>query len=269
MPVDHYENFPVASWLLPARLRAPVEAIYAFARSADDFADEGELPDAQRLALLADYDVRLEAIAAGRDPGTELFRRLAAIRSEHDLPLSLFHDLVSAFRQDVTTKRYATIGELVDYCRRSADPVGRLLLLLFRESSPANLAHSDAICTSLQLINHWQDVAVDWHKGRVYLPREDLAAFSVSETQIAAGRVDGAWQKLMAFECGRARSMMLSGAPLGRALPGRIGLEIRAIVAGGLAILDKIEAAEGDVFRHRPVLRRLDWARIAWRALAK
>jgi squalene synthase HpnC len=267
LPVDHYENFPVASWLLPARLRAPVEAIYAFARSADDFADEGDLPDTQRLALLADYDERLEAIAAGRDPGTDLFRRLAAIRAEHELPLPLFHDLVSAFRQDVTKKRYANIGELMDYCHRSADPVGRLLLQLFRAASPANLAHSDAICTSLQLINHWQDVGVDWKKGRVYLPQEDLATHGVSEAQLAAGTVDGAWKKLMAFECRRARTLMLSGAPLGRALPGRMGLEIRAIVAGGLAILAKIEAAEGDVFRHRPVLRRFDWVKIVLKAL--
>ena len=267
MSIDHYENFPVASWLLPARLRAPVEAIYAFARSADDFADEGDRTDAQRLALLADYDERLEAIAAGRDPGSDLFRRLAAIRAEHQLPLPLFHDLVAAFRQDVTKRRYATIAELMDYCRRSADPVGRLLLQLFRQATPGNLARSDAICSSLQLINHWQDIAVDWKKGRAYLPLEDLATHGVSEAQIAEGRVDGAWKNLMAFECRRARTMMLSGAPLGRALPGRIGLEIRAIVAGGLAILDKIEAVEGDVFRHRPVLRGLDWARVAWRAL--
>jgi squalene synthase HpnC len=267
LPVDHYENFPVASWLLPARLRAPVEAIYAFARSADDFADEGDLTDAQRLALLADYDERLEAIGAGRDPGSELFRRLGAIHAEHPLALPLFHDLIAAFRQDVTKKRYATVGELMGYCRRSADPVGRLLLQLFRQATPENLARSDAICSSLQLINHWQDIAVDWKKGRVYLPLEELAAHGVSEAQIAEGRADDAWKSLMAFECRRARTLMVSGAPLGRALPGRIGLEIRAIVAGGLAILDKIEAVEGDVFRNRPVLGRVDWMKIVLKAL--
>ena len=267
MPVDHYENFPVASWLLPARLRAPVEAIYAFARSADDFADEGERSDAQRLALLGDYDERLDAIAAGRDPGSELFRRLAAICSEHALPLSLFHDLIAAFRQDVMKKRYATIGELMDYCRRSADPVGRLLLQLFRQATPENLAHSDAICSSLQLINHWQDIAIDWKKGRIYLPREDMDRHGVGEAQIAQGHVDEAWKSLMAFECRRARTMMASGAPLGHALEGRIALEIRAIVAGGIAILDKIEAVEGDVFRNRPALGRIDWLKIVLKAL--
>ena len=269
MPVDHYENFPVASFLLPARLRRPVEVIYAFARSADDFADEGNEPDATRLANLGRYESELASIAAGNSTSSGLFSDLAGVIREHQLPIGLFRDLLDAFKQDVARKRYADFAELMDYCRRSANPVGRLMLHLFRAPSEGNLERSDAICSSLQLINHWQDVAVDWQKGRVYLPREDLARFGVSEAQIGEGRADGQWSALMAFQCQRARAMMQSGAPLGRALPGRIGLELRAIVAGGMRIADKIDAARGDVFRHRPKLQALDWARIALAAVLK
>ena len=267
MPVEHYENFPVASWLLPQALRTPIEAIYAFARNADDFADAGDRPDSERLALLDGYARNLERIARRERPGDPVFSRLHDAIVAHDLPIGLFHDLLDAFRQDVTKKRYATFDELMDYCRRSADPVGRLLLALFRKDDPANLRDSDAICSSLQLINHWQDIAVDWGKGRVYLPQEDLDHFGVAHEQIAQGRVDGAWQDLVRFECQRARAMMRSGAPLGTRLPGRMGLEIRAISAGGLRILDRIEAVHGDVFRQRPVLKAGDWGRILWKAL--
>jgi squalene synthase HpnC len=266
LPVEHYENFPVASWLLPPALRPPVEAIYAFARSADDFADEGDRPDAERIALLDAYSRNLGRIERRERPDDPVFSRLHDAIRAHDLPIALFHDLLDAFRQDVVKKRYATFDELMDYCRRSADPVGRLLLALFRKDDPANLRDSDAVCSSLQLINHWQDIAVDWRKGRVYLPQEDLAQFGVEEAQIAAGRVDGRWQDMVRFQCQRARAMMRSGAPLGTRLPGRIGLEIRAIASGGLRILDKIDAANGDVFRHRPVLDKGDWVRILWRA---
>lgn len=267
MPVEHYENFPVASWLLPQALRTPIEAIYAFARNADDFADEGDRPDSERLALLDGYARNLDRIARRERPGDPVFSRLHDAIVAHDLPIGLFHALLDAFRQDVVKKRYATFDELMDYCRRSADPVGRLLLALFRKDDPANLRDSDAICSSLQLINHWQDIAVDWGKGRVYLPQEDLDHFGVAHEQIAQGRVDGAWQDLVRFQCQRARAMMRSGAPLGTRLPGRMGLEIRAISAGGLRILDRIEAVHGDVFRQRPVLKAGDWGRILWKAL--
>lgn len=267
MPVEHYENFPVASWLLPAAVRPSVEVIYAFARSADDFADEGDLPDAERLARLDAYDRSLDRIERGERPDDPLFSRLHDTIRAHGLPIPLFRDLLGAFRQDVTKKRYATFDELMDYCRRSADPVGRILLKLFGKDDPANLRDSDAICSSLQLINHWQDVAIDWGKGRVYLPQEDLAHFGLAEAQIAAGEANGPWKDLMAFQCQRARAMMRSGTPLGTRLPGRFGLEIRAICSGGLRILDKIEAVDGDVFRHRPVLRGADWLAVLWRAL--
>jgi squalene synthase HpnC len=259
MPVDHYENFPVASILMPRRLRKPVAAIYHFARAADDIADEGSLPDDERLRQLDRFRDELKRIAAGDTPQTPLFQRLAAEIRQHELPLQPFHDLLDAFSQDVVKKRYASNEELLDYCRRSANPVGNLLLHLYEEVTPVTLAYSDAICTSLQLINFWQDVAKDWAIGRVYLPQDDMARHGVRETQIAQEIRDGNWHALMKFEVGRARALMLQGAPLGSILRGRIGLEMRMIIAGGLRILDKLEAADYDMFRRRPVLRPFDW----------
>jgi len=265
LPVGHYENFPVASWLLPARLREPVEAIYGFARGADDIADEGDARDSERLAGLDAYLRALDGIERGATP--QGFEKIAAAIRAHALPVPLLRDLVDAFKQDVVKKRYATFGELLDYSRRSANPVGRLLLHLFERRDAEGLAQSDAICSSLQCINFWQDVAIDWRKGRVYIPLEDLARFGVEEPQIERAIADDRWRELMAFECERSRAMMHSGAPLGRSLPGRVGAEIRATVAGGLAILDKIDAAKGDVFRHRPVLRAFDWMKVLARSL--
>jgi phytoene/squalene synthetase len=285
LPVDHYENFPVASWLLPARFRPPIEAIYAFARGADDVADEGEFSDAERLASLDEYLRALDTIEAGATPQAR-FHPIAHAIAEYRLPIPLLRDLIGAFKQDVVKKRYATFDELMDYSRRSANPVGRLLLHLFQnrgqttisgetESVTGNgglspiFAQSDAICSSLQIINFWQDVGVDWRKGRVYIPQEDLARFGVREDAIARGEASGPWRQLMAFECARARRMLHRGAPLGNALPGRLGLEIRATVQGGAAILDKINAAGGDVFRHRPVLTKFDWIKIIAKAITK
>ncbi len=286
MPVDHYENFPVASWLLPARLRAPVEAIYGFARGADDIADEGDAPDAERLAGLDAYLRALDAIEAGRDPG-ERYARIARAVADYELPVGLLRDLIDAFRQDVVKKRYATFDELTDYARRSANPVGRLLLHLFERTggqprfapqAGGGGAHadrdragrcSDAICSALQFVNFWQDVEVDWKKGRVYIPQEDLARFAVREDDIAGRNADERWAHLMAFECDRARRMLVSGAPLGRALPGRVGLEIRATIEGGIAILDRIDAVRGDVFRRRPALDKAAWTRMLARALLR
>jgi squalene synthase HpnC len=265
--VGHYENFPVASLLLPARLREPVAVIYRFARSADDLADEGDAPPDERLARLQAYRDALDAIAAGRTPADPLFGDLARIVAAHRLPLALFYDLLDAFSQDVTQQRYADFGELLDYCRRSANPVGRLLLHLFQRTSDENLRDSDAICSALQLTNFWQDVALDYAKQRIYLPRDEMTRFGVDEAQIAQARVDGAWRALIAFQIERTRAMLLAGAPLGRRLPGRIGLEIRLTVQGGLRILDKLAAAGADMFRQRPVLRGFDWPLLLARAL--
>jgi squalene synthase HpnC len=267
MAVDHYENFPVASILLPRRLVPAVEAIYAFARSADDLADEGDATPAERLAALDAYESALDTIAAGIPPTDPMFARLAAALAQHHLPLKPLRDLLSAFKQDVVTTRYADYGRLLDYCRRSADPVGRLMLGLYGVGDTTSLRESDAICTALQLINFWQDVAIDIAKGRIYLPQDDLARFGVGEDDILHGRTGPAWRALMRFEVERARALMLEGAPLARRLPGRIGLELRMVVQGGLRILEAIERVEYDVFRRRPRLRRLDWLIVAWRAL--
>lgn len=259
MAVDHYENFPVASILLPKRLRRAVEIIYHFARQADDFADEGDLPDAERLAKLDEFRAELNRIAAHETPLMPLFHDLAAIIKQHRLPLQLFHDLLDAFSQDVIKKHYATFEELLDYCRRSANPVGRLLLHLYDEATPQNLIYSDAICTSLQLINFWQDVKKDYAIQRIYLPQDEMARFGVTEAHLAEGRVDAAWQALMQFQVQRARELMNSGKPLGTILTGRIGLEMRLIIAGGLRILAKLDGVRYDIFNQRPVLRPLDW----------
>lgn len=267
MPVAHYENFPVASLLLPARLRHPVSVIYRFARSADDFADEGDLGAAARLALLDGYRAELRRLEAGEPPASPLFRELRDVIAAHALPLAPFHDLIDAFSQDVTKTRYASFAEVLSYCRRSADPVGRLMLQLYRRSDAANVASSDAICSALQLINFWQDVEIDFLKDRIYLPQDEMARFGVTESQIAARDASGGWWSLMRFQIERARALMLAGAPLALRLPGRIGLEIRAVVQGGLRILEKLESARGDVFRHRPVLTAFDWPLIFCRAV--
>ncbi|MDO9010512.1 MAG: squalene synthase HpnC [Gallionella sp.] len=259
MAVDHYENFPVASIMMPKRLRRPVAAIYHFARAADDIADEGDLSDNERLQQLDAFRDELNRIAHDETPLTPLFQNLALTIRQYELPMQPFHDLLDAFSQDVVTKRYDNYAELLDYCRRSANPVGKLLLHLYQEATPVNLAYSDAICTSLQLINFWQDVSKDYAIHRIYLPLDEMAQFGVSETQIAQQICDENWRKLMQFQIARARALMLQGAPLGSILTGRIGLEMRMIIAGGLRILDKIESADYDIFRHRPVLRPLDW----------
>lgn len=259
MPVEHYENFPVASFLVPPRLRRPIEVIYRFARSADDIADEGDASPAERLAGLAAYQAELDRIAKHQEPTTPLFQDLAPVIGEFGLPIQLFRDLLDAFAQDVVKKRYADFPELLDYCRRSANPVGRLVLHLFGRTEPEHLAQSDAICSALQLINFWQDVAIDWAKDRVYLPQTDLPRFRVSEDDIAAGRWSANWAALMDFQIDRARDMMLAGAPLVRALPGRLGWEIRLTVQGGLRILDRLRRHRGDVWRHRPKLGPWDW----------
>ena len=260
MSVGHYENFPVASLLLPAKLRGPIAVIYRFARTADDFADEGDDPPALRLAKLEDYRSKLLAVSLDENSSEDaLFRAVGRILREHSLPPQLFADLLDAFSQDVSKNRYASYAEVLDYCRRSANPVGRLLLHLFKRTTDSELARSDAICTALQLVNFWQDADIDYEKGRIYLPQDEMAAHGVGERHLAEKLCDRAWQSLMRFQVSRTRELMLEGAPLGRSLPGRVGLEIRATVQGGLRILEKIERAGYDVFRRRPVLRMLDW----------
>ncbi|WP_034293072.1 squalene synthase HpnC [Herbaspirillum sp. RV1423] len=268
MAADHYENFPVASLLLPARLRPAVKAIYAFARSADDIADEGDAEPAARLAALAAYEQELDCIDARQPRGNSMFASLAGVIREYELPMAPFRDLLSAFRQDVVTTRYRNFDDLLDYCRRSANPVGTLMLHLYHAATSDNLRDADAVCSALQLINFLQDVAIDWKKQRIYLPLEDMQRFGITEQHIAAADCNAAWRALMQFEINRARAMMLSGAPLACRLPGRIGWELRMVVQGGLCILERIEQANGDVFRLRPQLGKRDWLLVVWRAMA-
>lgn len=269
MSVEHYENFPVASWLMPAHLRPAVKIIYAFARSADDIADEGDASDAQRLDALTHYETQLRLIQDNQPQLTTpepLFRELAVIIHQYQIPISHFFDLISAFKQDIVRKSYTNFTELLDYCNRSANPVGRIMLHLYQENTPENLVQSDQICSALQLINFWQDVAIDWQKSRVYLPQDDLQHYQIDIAQIAAGKHHAGWQALMQFQIDRARAMMIAGAPLCKKLPGRLGFELRLVVQGGLRILERIEQVKMDVFLQRPTIKSSDALRLFWRA---
>jgi phytoene synthase len=267
MRIAHYENFPVASVLLPRRLRRPVEAIYWFARSADDLADEGEYSAAWRLAALDGYRRQLDAIEAGAAGADPAWQRLGAVIAQYQLPLPLFRDLLDAFAQDVVQSRYADFAGVENYCRRSANPVGRLLLHLFGRATEPNLRDSDAICTSLQLLNFCQDVGPDWQKNRIYFPLDEMKALAVTEAHFAQGIVDAPWRRLFMLQLDRALASLHAGRGLPGRLPGRIGLEVRAIVAAGEQIGMRLQATGGDVFRHRPVLSRRDWPVILLRAL--
>lgn len=264
---SHYENFPVASLLLPMRLRRPIGLIYAFARQADDFADEGELAPEQRLALLDGFRHELDRIAAHATPQTAFFQTLRRMIETHGLPLTPFYDLLDAFSQDVVKTRYANFGEVMDYCRRSANPIGRLLLHLYGQATPRNIGYADAICSALQIINFLQDVAIDYRKDRIYFPQDEMQKYRIAEAQIARGDAGGMWWAFMQFEIERARKLLQSGAPLGKALKGRVGLEMRMIIAGGEIILRKLHQAHGDMFTRRPVLQARDWPYMFYKAV--
>lgn len=259
MHAGHAENFPVASIVLPRRLRRPIRAIYAFARAADDIADEGDALAEQRLADLQAFRSKLHALERGETLDDPIFGPLGEAIRGHGLAFRPFHDLLDAFSQDCVKTRYEHFGEVMDYCRKSANPVGRLLLMLYGDRDERHQAWADGICSALQLINFLQDVAVDYRKGRVYLPQDEMARFGISERQIAEGRVDALWQQFMKTQIERARRMLKAGAPLGLALGGRIGVETRLIILGGERILHKLGACRGDVFAQRPSLTLADW----------
>ena len=271
MAVDHYENFPVASILLPRRLRPAVTDIYRFARTADDIADEGDAAAPARLAALRTYQQALDAIDQGTALPAEapqaVFGPLAQTLARHALPVAPLHRLLLAFIQDVTKTEYADEAELLDYCTRSANPVGEIMLHLYGHADARNLAESDAICTGLQLTNFCQDVAIDLRKPRLYLPLTDLHAAGIDPRDVAAAQGSPAWRGLMHQQVARARAFLLRGAPLALRVPGRIGWELRLVVCGGLRILHRIDAADYDVFNARPTLARPDWLAIARQAL--
>lgn len=268
--LSHYENFPVASILLPSTLRSHFYSIYAFARIADDFADEAQVaggPDA-RLALLARWREMLVDCYGGTATHP-VFVALGETASKFALPLALFEDLISAFSQDVTKKRYETFAELLDYCRRSANPIGRLVLLLFGYKGQQLCLLSDSVCTGLQLTNHWQDLAIDLARDRVYLPIEDIARFGLAVEELKNPMRRDRVCRLLAFEVARTRSFFDDGERICDAVAGRLALELRAVWLGGVTILDRIERSGYDVFSQRPRITTLDKLRIASLAIAR
>ena len=272
---QHYENFPVASWLCPPALRPAILAIYHFARCADDIADEGEATPEQRLQDLSDYRRALaHCVQAPVPPGDRwhaVFAPLAAMVAQHHLPLPLLHDLISAFEQDVrytaTGRRYRDHDELLTYCRLSANPVGRLLLHLYGVTDSVSLQRSDQICSALQLINFWQDLSVDLPRQRHYLPTDGLRVHGVkADALVPTLTHDPAAQALIAELCQQAHALMVAGAPLALQLPGRVGWELRLVVQGGLLILDRAQALQYRTWHTRPRLRGADLPRLLWRA---
>jgi hydroxysqualene synthase len=275
--VDHYENFPVASVLCPPALRPAVRAIYHFARTADDIADEGDAPAAQRRERLDAYERALLDAAAGRAAGEwpHVFGPLAQQIDAHRLPLAPLRDLLSAFRQDTHNPIYPDRATLLDYCSRSADPIGRLLLHLCAIDERNALAQSDAVCSALQLINFWQDLSIDLPRGRCYVTQADAHRHGLEPA--ALGHDSGATRALVHDSdasrslvrelCAWARELMQQGAPLVHRLPGRFGWELRLVVQGGLRVLDKIEANGFDALTHRPTVGAGDALLLAWRAL--
>jgi phytoene synthase len=275
---SHYENFPVASLLLPRRMRPHIAAVYAFARAADDFADEGNRSPSERQALLNGWIRRLNHAAVSSEPGPPpapgeppntpaIFVAIGASMREHDLPLSLFEDLVSAFRQDVTTRRYASWTDLLDYCRRSANPVGRLVLRIAGYRDEALDTASDAVCSALQLTNFWQDMKIDADRGRIYLPAEERAAHGAREEDLRDGRITPEWRRAIAAATARTRALFNAGRPVCDGVSGRLRYELRATWLGGNRILDKLERSGFDPVNARPTLGGADVPWFAWRLL--
>jgi squalene synthase HpnC len=267
--VGHYENFPVASLLCPAPLRPPVRAIYRFARTADDLADEGSAQAVERIDALKRYRAALHAAWRGEPPSdwSHVFGLLIPVARQHGLPLAPFDDLLDAFTQDCDNPHYRDRDDLLDYCRRSANPIGRLLLTLYRIDDGKSLRQSDAICSALQLINFWQDPSVDLPRGRCYFPARDAAQHGLALADLRAGADTPATQALLRELCEWAGDLMRQGAPLACRLPGRIGWELRLVIQGGLRILEKIAAMQHRTLSHRPTLASRDWLPLTWRAI--
>ena len=273
-PIHHYENFPVASWLCPPHLRPAIAAIYHFARTADDLADEGDTSAAQRLDALARYRADLLTVASGQAHSGEwpqVFTPLQRVLQNFQLPVRLLTDLLDAFAQDVAytagQHRYRDDAELLDYCTRSANPVGRLLLHLYGIDDALSLHQSDQICSALQLINFWQDLRVDIARGRWYPSQEAMQRFGVSDADLQADSDAPNARRLVAAYTAQARALMHQGAPLACRIPGRAGWELRLVVQGGLRILDKIGNLNHCTWRQRPTLGSADVPLMLWRAL--
>ncbi|VAW93589.1 Squalene synthase [hydrothermal vent metagenome] len=258
---NHYENFPVASWLLPAKIRKPISAIYAFARTADDIADEGTASNDERLKQLDEMAQKLDMIRYGKAIDDPVFIALADTIENFDLPVSLLHDLLTAFRMDVTVHRYQSFEALLDYCKYSANPIGQLLLHLFNSVSVQNIAYSDAVCSALQIINFLQDIEQDYvEQGRIYLPLNELEKFSLDETTIRDKILSQELRLLIDSLLVKVQQMLDFGKPLGQVLPGRVGFEIKLTVVSANRIIQKLSSHRTDVFT-RP---RLKWQDALW-----
>jgi len=262
----HYENFPVASRFIPADKRRYLAAIYAFARTADDFADEPGYTQAERIESINRWDQRLSDCYNG-EASHPIFIALCETVDRFQIPIDLFQNLLTAFRSDVTTKRYETFEQVLDYCSCSANPVGRLVLLLFNYRSELMMMHSDNICTALQLTNFWQDVSIDIQKDRLYLPREDLDQFHVKEDEILTRLPSTRFRKLISFEVARTERLFREGKPLLQEVGRDLRFELRLTWNGGMNILSKIKSQGFDVFQKRPHLSGLDKVRLFLRTL--
>lgn len=261
------ENFPVASWLCPPALRPPILAIYRFARTADDLADEGQASGQARRQALQEMARQLDALPGHCAPENDWAAPLAQAMQAHRLPTALLHDLLSAFEQDTWMSDYPDRAALLDYCRRSANPIGRLMLHLAGVQDPEALQQSDAICTALQLINHWQDLSVDIRKPRLYLPLADLQRHGVDAQKVLQGQHSAALATCLAELTEWAVTLMEQGRPLPQQIGGRLGFELRLVMAGGLRVAQKIRAMQYATVLHRPRLRPWDAPLLLWRAL--
>ncbi len=278
---SHYENFPVASWLLPPALRPHVAAIYAFARTADDFADEPGRAPHERLHLLDAWQRELVVATqpdgratrvAWDDPriaarARHVFRALQHTIGSFDLPLDPFTDLLSAFRQDVAMTQYETWDQVMDYCRRSANPVGRLVLRLAGVRDARAGQSADAMCTALQLTNFWQDFAIDWRRGRLYLPAEERMRADAHLEDLDRGALTPAWRDALAAAAARTSTLFDAGRDVCDAVDGRLRFELRATWLGGRRMLDRLAGCAYDVFTTRPRLGSRDLVVIGWRAV--
>ncbi|MEP7271755.1 MAG: squalene synthase HpnC [Acidobacteriota bacterium] len=265
----HYENFPVGSLLVPRAKRRYVWAIYSFARIADDYADEGydkPITPVERLRALEDWEAQLHTCTVD-EPLNPVFVAMAATIRDLDIPVSLLEDLLSAFKQDVIKKRYSDFSELVDYCRRSANPIGRLILLVFGYRARELDEHSDSICTALQLANFWQDVSVDVAKDRIYLPLDAMNRWGVTENDIRAGRFSPEYAGMLAEHIRLTRELFAKGRPLCEMVTGRLRYELRLTWLCGMRILERLEAQGFDTLSRRPVIDKTDQVGLLAKAL--
>lgn len=266
LATEHYENFPVGSWMIPRNKRKYVHAIYAFARTADDFADEKGYEEDDRLRLLEDWQNQLEHCVDG-SPDHPVFVAVRETIRRFEIPVTLLTDLITAFKMDTVNNRYRKMEDVLTYCRYSANPVGRIVLYLFGYKDPELHRLSDFICTALQLTNFWQDIAIDLEKDRIYLPLEDMEKFGYTDHELLAHSLNDSFKDLMTYETDYTKGLFMQGQPLCSKVEGGLSLELKAVWSGGMKILEKLRANEYDVFNRRPVITTLDKVKIVSRAL--